>query len=99
MAGEEHDERGSIHFCASRSPDLRVVREQLRRPLSAFVYIDDKAARESLVRFAPNSVSGYHCNDKIATSLRRSEEHTSELQSLMRISYAVCCLKKKNQET
>src|SRR3546814_19989398 len=28
--------------------------------------------------------------------LRRSEEHTSELQSLMRISYAVFCLKKKN---
>src|SRR3546814_6655744 len=27
----------------------------------------------------------------------RSEEHTSELQSLMRISYAVFCLKKKNQ--
>src|SRR3546814_8579988 len=27
----------------------------------------------------------------------RSEEHTSELQSLMRISYAVCSLKKKNQ--
>src|SRR3546814_5838212 len=30
---------------------------------------------------------------------RRSEEHTSELQSLMRISYAVFCLKKKNKET
>src|SRR3546814_9186758 len=29
---------------------------------------------------------------------RRSEEHTSELQSLMRISYAVFCLKKKNHE-
>src|SRR3546814_3430653 len=29
-------------------------------------------------------------------SSRRSEEHTSELQSLMRISYAVFCLKKKN---
>src|SRR3546814_1159012 len=29
----------------------------------------------------------------------RSEEHTSELQSLMRISYAVFCLKKKNTET
>src|SRR3546814_6385695 len=29
---------------------------------------------------------------------RRSEEHTSELQSLMRISYAVFCLKKKNQK-
>src|SRR3546814_18478516 len=29
----------------------------------------------------------------------RSEEHTSELQSLMRISYAVFCLKKKNNTT
>src|SRR3546814_2825878 len=29
---------------------------------------------------------------------RRSEEHTSELQSLMRISYAVFCLKKKNTQ-
>src|SRR3546814_9165047 len=31
-----------------------------------------------------------------ARKLQRSEEHTSELQSLMRISYAVFCLKKKN---
>src|SRR3546814_1992799 len=30
---------------------------------------------------------------------QRSEEHTSELQSLMRISYAVFCLKKKKQQT
>src|SRR3546814_1482066 len=30
-------------------------------------------------------------------SERRSEEHTSELQSLMRISYAVFCLKKNNK--
>src|SRR3546814_8934898 len=33
------------------------------------------------------------------TRLPRSEEHTSELQSLMRISYAVFCLKKKKQTT
>src|SRR3546814_5490997 len=33
----------------------------------------------------------------IAVPLLRSEEHTSELQSLMRISYAVFCLKKKNK--
>src|SRR3546814_10684986 len=32
-------------------------------------------------------------------NLRRSEEHTSELQSLMRISYAVFCLKKKKIKT
>src|SRR3546814_2522475 len=31
--------------------------------------------------------------------VQRSEEHTSELQSLMRISYAVFCLKKKKNET
>src|SRR3546814_8040444 len=32
------------------------------------------------------------------TYVQRSEEHTSELQSLMRISYAVFCLKKKKQQ-
>src|SRR3546814_4385085 len=32
----------------------------------------------------------------LSTPMRRSEEHTSELQSLMRISYAVFCLKKKS---
>src|SRR3546814_4067261 len=31
--------------------------------------------------------------------ITRSEEHTSELQSLLRISYAVFCLKKKNKHT
>src|SRR3546814_3630874 len=34
----------------------------------------------------------------IFTEVVRSEEHTSELQSLMRISYAVFCLKKKNNK-
>src|SRR3546814_4976749 len=34
-----------------------------------------------------------------AVSIARSEEHTSELQSLMRNSYAVFCLKKKKTET
>src|SRR3546814_10489225 len=38
------------------------------------------------------------CNDDEERS-NRSEEHTSELQSLMRISYAVFCLKKKNTNT
>src|SRR3546814_8587630 len=35
--------------------------------------------------------------ERLAQKLR-SEEHTSELQSLMRISYAVFCLKKKNKK-
>src|SRR3546814_5137450 len=36
--------------------------------------------------------------DYLAVTTLRSEEHTSELQSLMRISYAVFCLKKKNRK-
>src|SRR3546814_6287860 len=35
---------------------------------------------------------------RVRPARRRSEEHTSELQSLMRISYAVFCLKKKKKE-
>src|SRR3546814_6955157 len=37
--------------------------------------------------------------DQLQAAAKRSEEHTSELQSLMRISYAVLCLKKKNKHT
>src|SRR3546814_6989241 len=36
---------------------------------------------------------------EVAVVFPRSEEHTSELQSLMRISYAVFCLKKKKQKS
>src|SRR3546814_6850404 len=50
---------------------------------------------------APFSINGRevvarHLDSEIG---QRSEEHTSELQSLMRISYAVFCLKKKNKTT
>src|SRR3546814_8137075 len=38
-------------------------------------------------------------DDMDALAFERSEEHTSELQSLMRISYAVFCLKKKKKNT
>src|SRR3546814_2511256 len=45
-------------------------------------------------------VDGIYTADpkKDASATRRSEEHTSELQSLMRISYAVFCLKKKKKK-
>src|SRR3546814_10659270 len=44
----------------------------------------------------PARVTGAHQVDEAPV---RSEEHTSELQSLMRISYAVFCLQKKNIQT
>src|SRR3546814_6045886 len=37
-----------------------------------------------------------HVPHRVTQLMRRSEEHTSELQSLMRISYAVFCLQKQN---
>src|SRR3546814_5271838 len=44
----------------------------------------------------PHKVIGFLINKRITRfTVNRSEEHTSELQSLMRISYAVFCLKKK----
>src|SRR3546814_5429319 len=39
------------------------------------------------------------CARRPLRGVRRSEEHTSELQSLMRISYAVFCLKKKKRKS
>src|SRR3546814_1837131 len=44
---------------------------------------------------AEPSAFGAYLRSAVLHSLARSEEHTSELQSLMRISYAVFCLKKK----
>src|SRR3546814_3526100 len=61
------------------------------------------AARHELTRDAHTRQSrfrhalGFGCPADTAGSVR-SEEHTSELQSLMRISYAVFCLKKKKQQ-
>src|SRR3546814_10322790 len=46
--------------------------------------------------FAAPQTGTYHVRVKAFSS--RSEEHTSELQSLMRISYAVFCLKKKKDK-
>src|SRR3546814_7822627 len=50
-------------------------------------------------RLDPYAVMGDVESNPPEVDLLRSEEHTSELQSLMRISYAVFCLKKKNTTT
>src|SRR3546814_6550703 len=57
-------------------------------------------AHHNYFSFKPKTQKGIVVDVKCsATNIRlRSEEHTSELQSLMRISYAVFCLK-KNKET
>src|SRR3546814_8568583 len=52
----------------------------------------------SLDEVFEDAIGSYSMSQAAAAASRRSEEHTSELQSLMRISYAVFCLKKKNQK-
>src|SRR3546814_15006817 len=47
----------------------------------------------------PDGSWRYWCVPADSGVYQRSEEHTSELQSLMRISYAVFCLKKKKKNT
>src|SRR3546814_2733878 len=65
----------------------RPWRRQFRRPWPDGDDRSDIPARHSSTRVP------------IRARSRRSEEHTSELQSLMRISYAVFCLKKKKKTT
>src|SRR3546814_4384246 len=65
-----------------------------------FVYLDldemsDAAINRSIDFVLTNP--GHYVNLELSVGASRSEEHTSELQSLMRISYAVFCLKKKNR--
>src|SRR3546814_5049494 len=53
------------------------------------------AAHDGHVILTPHHGEMAHLSGLEVEAVKRSEEHTSELQSLMRISYAVFCLKKK----
>src|SRR3546814_6249324 len=66
--------------------------EYIRSQLKMFVDILERERAEQRRLEDVAAVIAAELNDLYA---RRSEEHTSELQSLMRISYAVFCLKKK----
>src|SRR3546814_8371666 len=65
--------------------------------------LDGKSARATIAhpyyRQSVNLTLSYMIRGAQFGFAARSEEHTSELQSLMRISYAVFCLKKKNKKT
>src|SRR3546814_5532448 len=80
-------------FIASEQGVFRVTDNRLQRVDAA-----PHPARALLARADGLWVGGVGEVVRIADGkARRSEEHTSELQSLMRISYAVFCLKKKNK--
>src|SRR3546814_7172482 len=84
-------------ICLEDLTDQRSTEYQLRQLQAEFA----RAARILTLGQLATSIA-HEVNQPLSaiatnaeTSLRRSEEHTSELQSLMRISYAVFCLKKK----
>src|SRR3546814_2873988 len=78
-------EQALLH-CRRRSRNLEVASQRLSRPIMDRKYHDKK------IEWAGRG------REWIRSEYRRSEEHTSELQSLMRISYAVFCFKKKRKQ-
>src|SRR3546814_9834891 len=71
-----------VHACHTRLRELQVLHDQLRALFEDPRFDPPLQPREVAV---------------LAPDIDRSEEHTSELQSLMRISYAAFCLKKKKK--
>src|SRR3546814_5294405 len=96
-----------LRTCKPSAAALRIWRDA--KPLHASpakVYLESRGilAASPALRFHPRTPLGPKGRTRFlpamiaAVSLdERSEEHTSELQSLMRISYAVFCLKKKKK--
>src|SRR3546814_6921676 len=82
-------------------PAFRRVRSQHRLPWPAQAHLHDRewhihGACRRVHRPDPANAAPPPSLKRPCVLFCRSEEHTSELQSLMRISYAVLCLKKKN---
>src|SRR3546814_3102187 len=91
------DAAGPRHSPASLRESERARRGQVHEPdtVARFGRADHRTA-PSAARFRRSALTPPRARRPHANT--RSEEHTSELQSLMRISYAVFCLKKKTQK-
>src|SRR3546814_2361403 len=73
------------------------IRTLVKKVEAAVAAGDKDAAAAALKAAQPEMARGVAKGVLHKNTVARSEEHTSELQSLMRISYAVFCLKKKTQ--
>src|SRR3546814_5861454 len=81
--------------CAECDPSVIGDLFAMHEPVPAIADLECDPPRRRVGKARPVDDSGCRSAD-IARRQARSEEHTSELQSLMRISYAVFCLKTKN---
>src|SRR3546814_10543835 len=83
-----------------RRPDDGCAQRSFGEAATRTQYPHNGAAEELIVAHLSHSYGAESREAALArrvSTASRSEEHTSELQSLMRISYAVFCLKKKKQ--
>src|SRR3546814_9312124 len=96
LFGREAFERVFISYALSMIPDWQGALRQAARCVAdgGKLEVVDFGQQDRLPKFWKQALFGWLARFHVAP--RRSEEHTSELQSLMRISYAVFCLKKKN---
>src|SRR3546814_1065818 len=76
-------------------PYTTLFRSAQLRPVLLAAAVDAREAVAGMVRRVQGEVPAVATGAEPGLLTERSEEHTSELQSLMRISYAVFCLKKK----
>src|SRR3546814_6905624 len=85
--------RYRLHWCRDHAwkPELATV-------AATRIGASNDGARLVVVDLAGGRLSKLADDAKPQVDAARSEEHTSELQSLMRISYAVFCLKKKKKK-
>src|SRR3546814_58523 len=87
---------GEVHEDKPGRPPLAT---RLMAGLAILKHMHDLSDESLCDRWVENPYFQYFCGEEFFQHKppfdRRSEEHTSELQSLMRISYAVFCLKKK----
>src|SRR3546814_8159742 len=83
-------------FRSERDCRRRSIRRRCRRvPISGSFHDRTRLPADSKRLADRSKQDDRSSGDSACIGYRRSEEHTSELQSLMRISYAVFCLKKK----
>src|SRR3546814_7034174 len=100
------EQRQQDRFARAGRPDNELIADitdmggQPERCGTRRLGIEQRRSGEMIVACRPCPDRGQrHQMRKVQGMDQRSEEHTSELQSLMRISYAVFCLKKKRQRT
>src|SRR3546814_4383630 len=90
----------SSDVCSSDLPFHAIGQDHLLHLARGRIFVADQQVLRHLLRdggAAAGALARPDLGRIVEHRADRSEEHTSELQSLMRISYAVFCLKKKNK--